>query len=236
MARGDDHPHPARAERALDLVLAGEDSDLPTRGSSGPSLPGVYAPAGLAERRRVKAYDGHRRPHATQAPPSARLRRPLRRARRGARRRRAAPRHAHGGPADRHHAGGPLAADGGRQLQRDGHGALPQGTGAFRDAMPLFRVHPELVTAGGAVSEFAGSIFDLAPGTTYESSSRPTIPTGATRPPASRRHASRAGDRSAAPERRRGEGRGVAPGRARRGEARRRHHPRRAAPTPASSR
>jgi hypothetical protein len=42
------------------------------------------------------------------------------------------------------------------------------GGGAFRDAMPLFRVHPELVTAGGAVPEFAGSIFDLAPGTTYD--------------------------------------------------------------------
>jgi hypothetical protein len=42
------------------------------------------------------------------------------------------------------------------------------GAGVFRDAMPLFRVHPELVTAGGAVSEFAGSIFDLAPGTAYD--------------------------------------------------------------------
>src|SRR5258708_35886725 len=39
------------------------------------------------------------------------------------------------------------------------------GMGTFRDAMPLFRVHPELVAGGGAVSEFAGSIFDLAPGT-----------------------------------------------------------------------
>jgi MYXO-CTERM domain-containing protein len=42
------------------------------------------------------------------------------------------------------------------------------GTGAFRDAMPLFRVHPELVAGGGAVAEFAGSIFDLAPGTPYD--------------------------------------------------------------------
>ena len=42
------------------------------------------------------------------------------------------------------------------------------GAGAFRDAMPLFRVHPELVAGGGAVSEFAGSIFDLAPGTAYD--------------------------------------------------------------------
>src|SRR5579872_6491916 len=42
------------------------------------------------------------------------------------------------------------------------------GTGTFHDAMPLFRVHPELVTGGGAVPEFAGSIFDLAPATTYD--------------------------------------------------------------------
>jgi hypothetical protein len=42
------------------------------------------------------------------------------------------------------------------------------GGGAFRDAMPLFRVHPELVTAGGAVPELAGSIFDLAPNNSYE--------------------------------------------------------------------
>jgi hypothetical protein len=42
------------------------------------------------------------------------------------------------------------------------------GTDAFRDAMPLFRVHPELVAGGGAVSEFAGSVFDLAPGTAYD--------------------------------------------------------------------
>jgi hypothetical protein len=41
-------------------------------------------------------------------------------------------------------------------------------TGTFREAMPLFRVHPELVAGGGAVSEFAGSIFDLAPGTSYD--------------------------------------------------------------------
>ena len=42
------------------------------------------------------------------------------------------------------------------------------GAASFRDAMPLFRVHPELVAGGGAVSEFAGSIFDLAPGTAYD--------------------------------------------------------------------
>ncbi len=42
------------------------------------------------------------------------------------------------------------------------------GASSFRDAMPLFRVHPELVAGGGAVSEFAGSIFDLSPGTAYD--------------------------------------------------------------------
>jgi hypothetical protein len=41
------------------------------------------------------------------------------------------------------------------------------GSGAWRDGMPLFRVHPELVTGGNAVPEFAGSLFDLAPGTAY---------------------------------------------------------------------
>ncbi len=41
------------------------------------------------------------------------------------------------------------------------------GAGAWRDAMPLFRVHPELVTGGSAAAEFAGSVFDLAPGTAY---------------------------------------------------------------------
>jgi hypothetical protein len=36
------------------------------------------------------------------------------------------------------------------------------------DAMPLRRVRADLVAGGGAVPELAGSIFDLAPATTYE--------------------------------------------------------------------
>jgi len=43
------------------------------------------------------------------------------------------------------------------------------GTSAWRDALPLVRVRAELVTgAGSATPEFAGSIFDLAPATTYD--------------------------------------------------------------------
>jgi hypothetical protein len=41
--------------------------------------------------------------------------------------------------------------------------------GTWQGAMPLFRVHPELVPAGSpTVAEFAGSVFDLAPATTYD--------------------------------------------------------------------
>lgn len=43
-----------------------------------------------------------------------------------------------------------------------------QGSSAWHDALPLYRVHAELVTGGGATPEFAGSIFDLAPATTYD--------------------------------------------------------------------
>ena len=42
------------------------------------------------------------------------------------------------------------------------------GTGAFRDAMPLHRVHPEVVTGLSVPDQFGGSIFDLAPGTPYD--------------------------------------------------------------------
>lgn len=42
------------------------------------------------------------------------------------------------------------------------------GGGAFRDAMPLYRVHPEDVTGLAVPDQFAGSIFDLRPGTTYD--------------------------------------------------------------------
>jgi MYXO-CTERM domain-containing protein len=44
----------------------------------------------------------------------------------------------------------------------------PTGTSAWKDGLPLYRVHAELVTGGTAVPEFAGSIFDLAPATTYD--------------------------------------------------------------------
>lgn len=44
----------------------------------------------------------------------------------------------------------------------------PTGTTAWRDALPLFRVHPENVTVLTVPSQFAGSIFDLTPGTSYD--------------------------------------------------------------------
>lgn len=43
-----------------------------------------------------------------------------------------------------------------------------QGSGAWRDALPLFRVHPEDAAGRSVPEQFAGSIFDLAPATTYE--------------------------------------------------------------------
>jgi hypothetical protein len=42
------------------------------------------------------------------------------------------------------------------------------GTTAWHDAMPLQRVHAELVTGFTVEPSFAGSVFDLAPATTYE--------------------------------------------------------------------
>ena len=42
------------------------------------------------------------------------------------------------------------------------------GTPDWRDAMPLFRVHPESVVGRTVPEQFAGSIFDLSPATTYE--------------------------------------------------------------------
>ncbi|HVY49754.1 MAG TPA: chondroitinase-B domain-containing protein, partial [Minicystis sp.] len=42
------------------------------------------------------------------------------------------------------------------------------GTSTWRDGLPLYRVHAELVQGGGAVPEFAGSVFDLAPATSYD--------------------------------------------------------------------
>jgi MYXO-CTERM domain-containing protein len=42
------------------------------------------------------------------------------------------------------------------------------GTAVWRDALPLFRVHPENVTGLTVPAQFAGSVFDLAPGTAYD--------------------------------------------------------------------
>jgi Chondroitinase B len=44
----------------------------------------------------------------------------------------------------------------------------PAGTTAWRDALPLFRVHPENVSGLTVPTQFAGSIFDLTPGTAYD--------------------------------------------------------------------
>src|SRR2546422_3401837 len=52
------------------------------------------------------------------------------------------------------------------------------GTSAWRDAMPLFRVHPESVVGRSVPEQFAGSIFDLSPGTTYEIELHATDPDG----------------------------------------------------------
>jgi MYXO-CTERM domain-containing protein len=42
------------------------------------------------------------------------------------------------------------------------------GTTAFVDGLPLFRVHPEVVVGRTVPQQFAGSLFDLAPGTSYD--------------------------------------------------------------------
>src|SRR5262249_4598125 len=42
------------------------------------------------------------------------------------------------------------------------------GTAQFTDALPLYRVHPESVTGHTVMPQFAGSVFDLHPGTMYE--------------------------------------------------------------------
>lgn len=66
-----------------------------------------------------------------------------------------------------------------------------QGTTAWRDALPLYRVHAELVPGGMATPELAGTIFDLAPATTYDieltahdpdGGDQTTTVTGTTRP------------------------------------------------------
>src|SRR6266478_5170891 len=42
------------------------------------------------------------------------------------------------------------------------------GTSAWRPALPLFRVHPENTTSYTLQPQFAGSIFDLRPSTSYD--------------------------------------------------------------------
>jgi MYXO-CTERM domain-containing protein len=52
-----------------------------------------------------------------------------------------------------------------------------QGDTDWRDGLPLFRVHPEEVSVS-IPEQFAGSVFDLVPGTTYEIELHATDPDG----------------------------------------------------------
>jgi hypothetical protein len=52
------------------------------------------------------------------------------------------------------------------------------GATAWNDALPLFRVHPESTPGWPLVSQFAGSIFDLRPSTTYQIELHATDPDG----------------------------------------------------------
>ncbi len=52
------------------------------------------------------------------------------------------------------------------------------GTTTWLQAMDLFRVHPETVTGRTVPEQFAGSIFDLAPGTAYDIELEATDPDG----------------------------------------------------------
>jgi hypothetical protein len=54
----------------------------------------------------------------------------------------------------------------------------PVGDPTWRDAMPLFRVHPEDVVGRTVPEQFAGSIFNLAPGTDYDIELHATDPDG----------------------------------------------------------
>ena len=54
----------------------------------------------------------------------------------------------------------------------------PLGAETWRSAMDLFRVHPESVVGWTVPDQFAGSIFELAPGTTYEIELHATDPDG----------------------------------------------------------
>jgi hypothetical protein len=54
----------------------------------------------------------------------------------------------------------------------------PTGTQAYRDAPPLFRVLPETVSGRSVPEQLAGTIFDVAPGTTYDIELVATDPDG----------------------------------------------------------
>src|SRR4051812_5157653 len=53
------------------------------------------------------------------------------------------------------------------------------GAAAWSNGLPLHRVHPEVVIGYSVPAQFAGSIFDLSPGTTYEIELHATDPDGA---------------------------------------------------------
>ena len=53
-----------------------------------------------------------------------------------------------------------------------------QGAPAWRPGLPLFRVHPEDAVGRAVPEQFAGSLFDLAPATTYEIELHATDPDG----------------------------------------------------------
>ncbi|MGC4114991.1 MAG: chondroitinase-B domain-containing protein [Myxococcales bacterium] len=54
-----------------------------------------------------------------------------------------------------------------------------KGAQAWREALPPVRVHPEVVAGRTVESQFAGSVFDLLPATTYELELRAVDPDGA---------------------------------------------------------
>src|ERR1700687_5324739 len=52
------------------------------------------------------------------------------------------------------------------------------GTGTWRQALPLFRVHPENTALWTVATQFAGSVFDLRPNTSYDIELHVTDPDG----------------------------------------------------------
>src|ERR1700694_1878268 len=52
------------------------------------------------------------------------------------------------------------------------------GTGNWRQALPLFRVHPENTALWNVAPQFAGSVFDLRPNTSYDIELHLTDPDG----------------------------------------------------------